>query len=167
MIITLNSFLGKSPIYLHFTSFFFCGFILFLCLEHVPLLPHFTQLDGFICMYLVGWLWFSILDKCPFVGDVPCITAVHSPLVTRTICYKGALYVGCMVPSCGRLTTVGSLVGLDNRQSSLLPAPALCEAVGHWLSGLGHEAAGCRSEGVMGLVLIHWWAELRPRRSQG
>lgn len=34
------------------------------------------------------------------------------------------------------------------------------EAAGCWLVGLGHEAAGCRTPGVLRLVLAHWWAEL-------
>ena len=34
------------------------------------------------------------------------------------------------------------------------------EAAVCWKTRLAHDAAGCRSLGVLGLVLAHWWAEL-------
>ena len=50
-------------------------------------------------MYLVGWLHFLTLEKWPFVRDVLCTPAAHSPLVTRAICSRDAPYVGCKDPS--------------------------------------------------------------------
>ena len=34
-------------------------------------------------MYVVDWLCFLTLEKWPSVGDVLCVPAVHSPLVTQ------------------------------------------------------------------------------------
>ena len=45
-----------------------------------------TELRGKPLIGLVGWLYFPTLGKWPFVGEVLCILAVPSPLVTRVIC---------------------------------------------------------------------------------
>ena len=50
-------------------------------------------------MYLLGWLRFPTLEKWPFVGDILCVQAAYSPLVTRAVCSRGALYMGCTGPS--------------------------------------------------------------------
>ena len=50
-------------------------------------------------MYLVGWLHFLTLEKGPFEGEILCVPAAHSPLVTKAICSRGVPYVGCMDPS--------------------------------------------------------------------
>ena len=50
-------------------------------------------------MYLIGWLCVLTLEKWPFVGDVLCIPVVHLPLVTRAVCSRGVLCLGCMGPS--------------------------------------------------------------------
>ena len=36
-------------------------------------------------MYLVGWLFFLTLEKCPFVEDILRIPGAHSLLVTRAV----------------------------------------------------------------------------------
>lgn len=68
--------------------------VLFLSLEYRPLLSHFVHLVDFISMRLTGWLCFLTLEEWPFMGDVLCVPASHTPMVIRTICFKGALSVG-------------------------------------------------------------------------
>ena len=48
---------------------------------------------------------------------------------------------------CGRLTTVGGLVGVAGPLPGWFLGPAFAEAAGHWLVGLGHEVTGCRTPG--------------------
>lgn len=47
-------------------------------------------------MSLVGWLHCLILEKWPDVRDILWGPAVHSPLVTKVVCFKDALYLGGM-----------------------------------------------------------------------
>ena len=103
-------------------------------------------------MYLVGWLCFLTLEKWPFIRYILCIPAAHSPLVTRSICSWGAPYMGCMDPFfCGRLTTVGGLVGLAGPQSGC-QALSCVKAAGWWGRVMRQLAAvpwggGPRSQG--------------------
>ena len=49
-------------------------------------------------MYLEGLFCFLTLENWSFIGDVLCIPAVHSPLITRAQCSWGAPYVDYMHP---------------------------------------------------------------------
>ena len=72
-------------------------------------------------MYLVGWLCFPIMEKWPYAGHVLWVLAAHSPVVTRATCFRGALLCGLLGTFyCGRLTTVGMLVGVAGHHSSWL-----------------------------------------------
>ena len=80
--------------YLHFTQFFFWGFILFLHLEDISLSPHFPQFTVFNFFFLIGWLPFplgevvlqevsSVFQQCSplwslelYALGVPCIWTV-------------------------------------------------------------------------------------------
>ena len=62
---------------------------------------------------------------------------------------------------------VGRLVGYVGPQSSWFPGPALCGCCCHWLVGLDPEATDCGTQGALGLVLPHWWAESRSSRLRG
>ena len=61
-------------------------------------------------MSLIGWLHFPILEKWSFAGDLLCIPAALSPLVTRAVC-SGAPPRGLCGSSCDRLAIVGELAG--------------------------------------------------------
>lgn len=50
----------------------------------------------FIFICLVAQVHFSVLEREPYVGDVLRGPAGHSTLVTRAICSRSSLYVGCM-----------------------------------------------------------------------
>ena len=89
-------------------------------------------------MYLVGWLHFLTLGKWPSVGGVLYIPAVHSSLVTRAVCSRGAPSVGCV----GHSVVVGYVGGLVGCQA--LPC---VEAAGCWLAWPGHEVADCGTQG--------------------
>ena len=66
----------------------------------------------------------------PYIGEVICRRhpmgpAVHSLLVTRAICSRGVLYMGCVGPSLVMgLTTVGTLVGGSCPHTGWMPGPA-------------------------------------------
>ena len=89
-------------------------------------------------MYLVGRLHFLTLEKWPFVRDILRNPAVHFPLVAKTICSRGAPYVGCLGPSF--VVADYSLVGVAGLQSVQLPGPALCR-------GCQLLVSGARSQG--------------------
>ena len=83
-------------------------------------------------MYFVSWLHFLTFEMWPFVGDVLCVTAAHSPLVTTAMCSRDVLYCGLHGSfSFGGLTTVGVLVGVAGLQSCWLPGLALCGGFCH------------------------------------
>lgn len=58
------------------------GFILFLHLKSVPLLPQFAYFAVFIFMCLIGLFHFLTLEECFFV-DVLYVSKAHSPLVNQ------------------------------------------------------------------------------------
>ena len=87
-----------------------------------------------------------ILEKRSFVGDILCFPAVHSPLVTRTICSRAHLCGLCGSFCCGRLTAIGGLVGMAGPWSRWWGWVMRQLAVGSW--------------GAPQLALIGRWAEL-------
>lgn len=104
-----------------------------------------------------------IVDRRPPVGNVPCILAAHSLLVT------GAVFSS--VPSVWPVWALllwqagycGHSGSYDWPWASRLPGPAWCR--GCWLLGgrLGRELAVCRILRGPGRVLAHWWAGLGSR----
>ena len=68
VIFTLNSLSGRLLISTLLT--FFWGFVLFLTLDCIPLSPFFPLILSIISMYLVGQLYFQILEKWSYVGDI-------------------------------------------------------------------------------------------------
>ena len=71
-------------------------------------------------------------------------TAAHSSLVTRTICYRGASYVGCVGPSVVvGPTTVGILAQLAARVCLEWWLPA------HWGMWLGPGMTDCEARGAL------------------
>ena len=141
MIPTLNAFSSRVPTSTSLSASL--GFYL------APLFWTYSSVSPFclICIFnpmcLVGWLHLPILEEWPFVGDIPCISAVHSPLVTRAICSRDALYVR------------HGLIGLGSLRSDCLPGAALCgvcqslmSAVGSWYCWL------CVPEGFLSLFLL-------------
>ena len=105
------------------------------------MLPHFAQVAVFI---FIGWLHFPTLEKWSFVGDVLCLPAAHSPLITKAIYSRDAPYEGCVDTSVVQVMWVGWQVWLA-------PSPVDCQtlpcvaAAGRWLAGSGHEVADCRT----------------------
>ena len=85
-IITLDSLLGRlpsCPLVSCCSGVLSCSFSLntFLCYLI------------FIAMFVVGWLHFLTVEKWPSVGDILCVPATYSLLVTRATCSRGAPYV--------------------------------------------------------------------------
>ena len=81
-IITLNSLLGRlpsCPLVSCCSGVLSCSF---------SLNTFFCYLI-FIAMYVVGWLHFLTVEKWPSVGDILCVPATHSLLVTRATCSRG------------------------------------------------------------------------------
>lgn len=115
-------------------------------------------------------IYFYLFDKLvTFPGlvemilrqDVLCFSAAHSPLVTWAICPRVSPSLGCVGPS----VVVAEYCGQSAMHYWpfvwLAASPCLfVEAAICWKTRLAHDAAGCRSLGVLGLVLAHWWAEL-------
>ena len=89
---------------------FICCFILSFCI--------------FIFTYMVGWLIFLILEKQLHMEDALSGPVEHSPLVTRAICSRYSLYIGCELIFCGELVNVGTLVSVAGPQSGWLPGLA-------------------------------------------
>ena len=87
MVITLNSFVGRQFTFTFLSSsgvlsfFFFLSFILFL---HLNIFLCHLVLPNFILMFLAGWLYFPVLEKWSYVGDVLWCPEVYSPLVTSS-----------------------------------------------------------------------------------
>ena len=71
-------------------------------------LCHLTLTICYFYFYVfVKLVMFPNLVEVPYVGDVLCIPAAHFPLVSGTICSRGAPYVGCV----GRSVVLHSIVG--------------------------------------------------------
>ena len=82
---------------------------------------------------------------------------VHSTLLTRAICSKGACCGLHGSFSCGRLTTVGDLVGMVGSQTSWLQALPCAEgAATDWQDQVTRWLAVESWVGT-GLVLPCWW----------
>ena len=147
MIPTLNAFSGRVPTSTSLSASFgvlTCSFVLniFLCLLILSDL-HFNL------MRLVGWLHLPILEEWPFLGDIPCISAVHSPLVIRAICSRVAPYVR------------HGLIGLVSLRSDCLPGPALCGVCQSLMSGVGSWYYWlCVPDGFLSLFLLWIGARL-------
>lgn len=73
---------------------------------------------------MVGWLIFLILEKELHMEDALSGPVEHSPLVTRAICSRYSLYIGCELIFCGELVNVGTLVSVAGPQSGWLPGLA-------------------------------------------
>ena len=91
------------------------------------------------------------MEKWPYVADVLWGPAVYSPLVTRAICSRGALYVGFMGPSVVAGTIVGALTGGAG------PWPS-------WLPGLAARGC-CWATAGQGQVLV--WLDMEVRGAWG
>ena len=113
-----------------------------------------------IFMYLLGWLCLLILDKLPSVGDVLCIPAAHSLLVTRAIFSSVPSMWSVWVLLLCQANYCGHSGRCDWRGSVGCQALPCAEAAGCLLAGLGHEVAVCRILRGPGLVLAHWWVGL-------
>lgn len=85
--------LYRQVVYHHFVYFLFLVFVLFffwrifICFLILP-----NSL--YISMYWVDQLHFPVLEKWPYVVDIPWGPAAHSPLFTSAICSRGAPCVG-------------------------------------------------------------------------
>ena len=83
-----------SPLYLVLLGFY-----------HVPSFGTYFSLASscLICcfyFYVFGrFIPFPHLGEVAFLGDILWDPVAHSCLVTRAICFSGALYVGCVGPS--------------------------------------------------------------------
>ena len=111
-------------------------------------------------MCYIGWLHLLILEKWTYVGYVLLHSAAHSPLVTRTVCSKGAPYVGYMGPYIlVGPSTVSAQMGVVGPWPSWLSGPASswasCPLVGRvrswciWLcSQVDLEVGGYRAKGA-------------------
>ena len=135
---------------------------LHLVLLEFCLLTSFGTCSPIASFYLTCYFYFYVsgrlvtfltLEKWPFVGDVPCIPPVHSLLVTRAICSRAVPYVDCVVLSV-LWATVGCLIALVGPWSVWLPSCALFRGCCHWLAGLHHEAAACRTLGNPGASAV-------------
>lgn len=68
---------------------------MFLCLEHLPLWPHFASLAVFIFIHLVGWLSFPILKK--WFLTMSYVSQQHPPILSPELSglifpsYEGSL----------------------------------------------------------------------------
>ena len=126
---------------------------------------------------MVGWLSFSTLEKWLSVGDVLCIPAVHSSLITQAVGVSPRQAVWVLLLWC--TDYVGSLVGSVGSRSSWLPGLPCVEAASRWLAGPGYKAADCRTLGgpracagslvgrvrvqkTLGLFPAHWWVKPGP-----
>ena len=94
-------------------------------------------------MCLVGWLCFLTLEKWPFVGDILCIQAEPSPLVTLPICsrippmWAAWVLLFWWADHCGQSARGGwPLV-------QFIASPALCGVCQSCLGMLGHSVACC------------------------
>ena len=135
MIITLNSWVDcLSPLHFMLLLGIYLLWNMFLCCLIFP------NLLFLFLHYLVGWLYFPTLEKWPALGDIPCVPAAHSPLVTQAVCSRDSLYEGCLGPSVVG-SYVGGLAGLVGPQSGWLPGPALCGG-GRPLVGRGQSWGG-------------------------
>ena len=73
----------------------------------------------------------------------------HTPLWSPGLYAVGVPLFGQHVSfCCGRLTTVGGLVGVVSHHPVGLQALPCADAAGHWWAGLGHDAAEYRAPGV-------------------
>ena len=96
-----------------------CSFVwnMFLC---------YLTLLNLLFLFLVCWLGFSILEKWSFVGDILCISAPYSPLVTRAICSRDAPMWAVWVLLLWRANYCGqSLVSVAGSWFGWLSGPAL------------------------------------------
>ena len=112
----------------------------------------------FLCIWEVGYI--SQPWRRGLLQETSYESQQYTALSSSELYPLGVpLYVLCGSFCCGKLTAMGGLVGLVGPQSGCLPGPSCVEAAGHWLAGLGHKVAGCRTLGSPGLVLYHWWME--------
>ena len=103
------------------------------------------------------------------MGDVLWVPAGHSPLVTRAVCSRGTLYVGCMGPSAvAVLTTVGVLAGAAGPSSGWLPGPAVWRllaadgrgwVLGPLVGGAGPGPGTNKLEECSPAPVSSWWGE--------
>ena len=77
----------------------FSGFVLFPCLECIPLAPHFASFFVLISIYYVGQLCLSVLERWSYVRDDLQGSAVCFPLVTSSKCSRSDPCVGFVCPS--------------------------------------------------------------------
>ena len=113
----------------------------------------------FISVYCIGWLCFLTLEKWPFVRDILCIWAAHSPPVIRPPCSRGALDVRCINLLLWWVRTVmDCLWGMAHPYSDGLQGllwrgpPVLAGRAGLWGDGLWIPGAGV----IPVLVITHW-----------
>ena len=112
-------------------------------------------------MYLEGWLYFLTLEMWPFIGDILCVPATYSPLVIRTICFRGAPYVGHVFPS----IVVGCLLWVV-LQVWVAPVQLVARPCLVWrlllTDGWGWVTRwlAVEPQEILGLVLTYWWEEL-------
>ena len=93
MMITLNSFLGRLPVSASLSCYSGVLSSSFVWNLHLCCLILSKFLFVFLCMWNVE-LYFSILEKWPFVRDVLCVPAVHSPSCHSVV---GGLRVGSVL----------------------------------------------------------------------
>ena len=79
-----------------------------ICFSGFYFVPPFGTCSSIASFCLACRFYFSVsgrlvmfpdLGEMTFVGDVLCVLAVHSPLITIDICSRGAPYVGSLGPS--------------------------------------------------------------------
>ena len=96
-----------------FIYLFFWDSVLFLCSEHIPLLPYFAQFSFFVSMYDISLLHFLIW-RWSYIGD-----NLWDPASDPSL--------GCIGPSfVAGPTIIGVLTGSDDSQPSWLPDTDLC-----------------------------------------
>ena len=88
---------------------------MFLCYLILPNL--FFFICSFYCYVFGRLVKFPNLGEVPFVGEVLCIQAAHSCLVTRAMCSSGTPERGALVLCCGGLTTLSGLMGAAGPRS--------------------------------------------------
>ena len=87
------------------------------------------------------------MERWHSAGDILCIPAAHSCLVTQAICSRGSSMRAMWVLLLWQVDCVRGLVSLVGPSSFGCQDPLCVEAGSCWLVGPGHEAADCRTPG--------------------